>query len=223
MTSKLEKGTIDDSWDLLPWYVNGTVSDAEREQIERDLAASSELREELVEQKRLCAAMEKRDYFDAVEDSQWDRLSGLLDREELSVEAPVLDAPGAEEEANVIPFRSSRKRLSTPLRYGGLIAASLLIVGYLVIVPNTANQDFQTLTNDEVIGDNMLRIKAADGVNTSDIMAYLAEQGLDVVEGPSSTGVYTLRVVNREIDVDALVATMSNAPQIAFVTRIGGE
>lgn len=232
MTSKGESDQMheDGSWDLLPWYVNGTANEDERAQIERDLMVSPALRDELRFQKRLHQGISKRDYFDAVEDAHWERLNGLLDDADGQKPAVV-----ETDTNNVVAFHSKAASAQTVSiantvrsngwRMGGLIAASLVFVAFLTVAPQEKVADFQTLTDETIVERplseaSLLRIKASDSVTSSDMMRYFKEAGLSVLEGPSSTGVYTLELKDGEIDIDKLVRQMWQSDEIDFVTRL---
>ncbi|MEM6679593.1 MAG: hypothetical protein AAF675_17145 [Pseudomonadota bacterium] len=70
-----------EAWELLPWYVNGTLEGEERAALEAWIAGSPLLQAELRVQQRLAREVTEVDVADAAQERIWDGLAQTLARE----------------------------------------------------------------------------------------------------------------------------------------------
>ncbi|MEP3231984.1 MAG: hypothetical protein ABJO30_04080 [Hyphomicrobiales bacterium] len=199
-------------WALLPWYVSGKLDADEHEMVERYISTCPLCQKEVAEQKRLASAINDRNYLDGAEDQSWQNISALVDAESQQSRSNI---------TTLIPKQTKPRALTQWATYG-LIAASALVA--IVIVPNVINQEgkYETLTDNAVVAGEFLRIKAADGIGKTSMLALFEAHNLKLLSGPSPTGVYTVQSKNKQ-SLSPVFAKISDAPEVAFVSHLQGD
>lgn len=209
-----ELSTIDEdaAWDLIPWYVNGTLDDAERRAVEAHMAANPSFRTEVAEQTRLAKTVASLDSMDV----EMERSLSAI-RQQIQAEAPQTRSP----EINSIG--SAVRRLAKLLRWDakiliplGAVAASIVLL--VVALPFTTSQDpsYTTLTSPTTVTDvPQLRVKVSGDATEIELRRLFMTHELQVIDGPSATGVYTLET-SPGGDADEIAAALLQSPQIEF-------
>jgi len=218
----------EEAWDLLPWYVNGTLEEAERREVEDHVGACGICREEV----RYCRAfgeLAREDGDLAV--SPGDGLERLRRR-----------AASAPEGRAEVRRTSSPRRLGpwrrtpTPMRW--LLAAQLaglLLLGGLLAAsvpaptggPVPSAPAFRTLSDPEAIpgfepGTPLLRIVFSEQTREREMRGALISIGGRIVAGPSPTGVYTVAVAPED-DVPRVLETLRSFQQVLFAEAAAGS
>lgn len=83
-----------DVWELIPWYVNGTLDEADRRLVETTAEADPAVAAEIRQQRRIAETMADLDAMDEAEESSWSALSARIAAES----AGKIHMPGAETE-----------------------------------------------------------------------------------------------------------------------------
>ncbi|MEP1441839.1 MAG: hypothetical protein ABJK39_02385 [Hyphomicrobiales bacterium] len=199
-------------WALLPWYITGKLDADEHEMVERYISTCPLCQKEVAEQKHLAAAVSDRHYLDGAEDQSWQNISALV------------DAESQQSRSNIAPLKSkpTKPRALTHWATYGLIAASALMA--IVIIPNVIKQEgeYETLTDNAVVVGEFLRIKAAEGIGKTSMLALFEAHNLKLLSGPSPTGVYTAQSKSKQ-NLAPIFAKISNAPEVAFVSHLQGN
>ena len=187
------------SHELLPWYANGTLSPAEAEAVERELAESEVARGEL----RLWQAV-ARDVMDErampVADGAelgWLRLARQLDaarprprlaRWQMATAAALLAVIGAQ---SVFLYRSDRAHREEIRQLGA--------------APGGVREN-----------EWRVQVRFRDGATLAEIESLLAAAEARVVDGPSALGIYELAVSRaRFADAQAAARWLGEQPVVA--------
>lgn len=199
--------------ELLPWYVNGTLPEAEKQTLETHLGECLPCRAALRDEQRL------------------ERL--VRDHDDL----PLGHAHGVGKLMARIDGRASspmhpRPRLGFGLALGAAVVAAAaiglgLLSPWLPGADERANGEaFTTLSNDAAPGDTAaatgarLDIVFAAGSADSDIEALLRSIDARVLDGPSELGRYTIGVAASDPDaIEALIERLTAEPGVQFVGR----
>lgn len=213
---KLDQITTDDghleAWALLPWYIMDNLDADEHEMVEQHINVCSLCRKEALEQKRFASAISERHYLDDAEDKSWQNISAMV------------DAESQQSSSNIARLISKQTKPRAPTQWAtfGLIAASVLMA--IVIVPNVIKQEgeYETLTDGAVVAGEFLRIKAADGIGRTSMLALFETHNLELLSGPSPTGVYTVKSKSKQ-NLAPTFAEISNAAEVAFVSHLQGN
>jgi hypothetical protein len=146
---------------LLPWHVNGTLSEAEREKVQAHLDVCGNCREEL----SLCT-----DMMDSVRQQE---------------ATPIIPATTAAQVLNDAQDHVARKAQKNRQQRWAIAAAIGLVALLLVIelppssLTDMENQRFETATSAVAPGtmDYVLELRFADGVSSEDRAAIINELG----------------------------------------------
>lgn len=186
---------------LLPFFVNGTLSELENARVMRHLAGCASCHEALDEQRRLQDLMRAAPEPRSNEAAAWARLSRTLDAE---------SRPG---------LRWVRPAWMAGL---GLAAAATLVLMFtpaVLINPDSGAADYRTLTSatpELAPGSGTIRAIFVPQATVGDIEDLLDRTGLQIAGGPTSRGVYLLAPgASGNASRDAL-ATLRDSPLVAL-------
>jgi hypothetical protein len=214
---------------VLPWFVNGTLTGQEHAAVEAHVRDCLRCRSELEQLNRwqgeFSQMMHERPVPPAVASS---RAAALIAR------AAAADGPAPVRESERTPLHAGRRRsvvdaiaawvavpsqwLTAAPRAAVLAISMLLVAGALTWsllprAPDTA--DFRTLTTpDSLPAGQYLRVVLHPQSDAGSMDRLLREFGLTIVAGPSEHGVYTLT-----LDIDdwpQAVATLEADPAVLF-------
>jgi Putative zinc-finger len=175
---------------LMPWYVNGTISELDRQKVDSHLRACAACREELLQERCVYEGVGTEVEVGYISRPSLKRLNVVLDG--IAAGAQRLRAP---------PRAERRSPRSMPRT--GLMAASVaalgLAVGLLVadrwtqLRAQQQQSDYYTVTTAVARPpDEVVRAVFAPNVTLVELKAILDEAQLKIVSGPSEAGVYSL-------------------------------
>lgn len=199
--------------ELLPWFVNGTLTDDERTAVERHVSSCLPCRKALKEELRLRALVAD------------DALSPLSPRHGLDRLLSEIDAADARDRPG---HRETTPRWRDARGLGLAVAASLAIavVGVWTVLsidrPPPAGGDFSTLTGPAAGGAARIDVVFAAGLTAADREAVLGEIHGTIVEGPSDVGRYTIEIEGgsaSEADVEQILARLRQDDRVRLASR----
>lgn len=197
---KTQKAMSNDAvWELIPWYVNGSLSQAETAEVEAYSADCEDFALEIERQRELAKNVAALDPPDYSASRSWEILSAQI----------------AAEERSKHPKRSIwgfLPEIPRGLAVGGALAAVLLVA---VIAQDPDGGGFQTLTNQEQTDPLAIKFQTVSELDPVKLQEILADRDLILVEGPSETGIYRA-VAAAGTDVDAMANALTALPEIAF-------
>ncbi|MEL6575994.1 MAG: hypothetical protein AAFQ81_08900 [Pseudomonadota bacterium] len=223
-----EAGMREEASLLIPWYVNGTLEGEERALVERFMANDADFAAEVERERRVARAVRELDATEEAALESWKQLEARL-----QPAAPVEETPRREAAKGISSTWIERVQamladlpslFATP--YPALGAAAVAVVAALLLMqgpttPVGEEPSFQTLTSEPQLSGPRLRIKAAEAMDQAAVEALAAEHGLEVVDGPTASGIYTM--AGGELPaLETAAEAISAAPGILFVT-IRGE
>lgn len=206
----------DELWELIPWYVNGSLPADEMEAVRQRMEDSPAFADEVRRQTTLAKEVATSDPFEAPTAASWDKLRAQIEAERSPAAAPQTPPRG-----NVVDISAWLGRLQGNLLPAGLaVAAGLALV--LLVLPT--DDGFRTLTGGGAEGAS-IRFQPAEGVAMAELDAILEARGLVRVSGPSEAGVYTAapKVDGAAADLESLSAALKAAPEILFAAPGGSE
>jgi len=201
-------------WDLLPWLINGNLTDAQSARVEAHVAECAACTDELRQQRALR-----------------DRL-----REQSRTSDAILLAPqaGWQKMADRLAVEQGELAAQRPMRtrrtFAGTAAAACVAIAALSAVliwqardraAERAEPRYSTLTADTPkAGANMqLRIVFARDVAVGDTATLLREIPAQIVAGPSEAGVYTVSL-QVETRLPELLARLRDDARVVFVEPV---
>jgi anti-sigma factor RsiW len=191
MTEHITETEREEFEQLLPWYLNGTLGDAERARFEAALPHDAQL------QNALRAAKEDREAVLDLADTIGAPSPQVLDRIMASTEGS-----GAAQrpvfETLVATAKQLLASLSPPALASAIAAVGLLIaveaaaIGWLAWKGSTA--DGPILASQDERGEPTLSflVKFSESARLSDVSQLLGDMGLVIIDGPTADNLYTV-------------------------------
>jgi hypothetical protein len=185
--------------ELLPWFVNGTLTGAEREAVEQHTRACIACRRELKEQQRLHAAVRARRTVDVSAEAGFDRLNAELD-----------GATRAERPR-------WRVRYATAVPFAVAAAAGLAVLAILLLLNPlpTLDGNYSTLATPPASDAALLDIVFAGDTTAAEIQELLDDIRGEIVAGPSEIGRYSVRIAGDQPNGE-LLAALAADPRVRF-------
>ena len=196
--------THDEALELLPWYVNGTLSSAERSRVEQHVRTCLPCRVAMHEQAHLAALLKEQPIVPLSADGAFDRLLAEIDKKQ----RPARSTLG--------PHAPRLGRLTTVIA----LAASLAIAAFLVTLgpESTREATFVTATQSASEGVEIDIVFAAQ-VPEADKHALMREIG-EVMADSSDIGRHRVRLSEQDRDrVDEILARLRGDSRVRFAAR----
>jgi hypothetical protein len=192
--NRIEKGAAEhqEIGELLPWFVNGRLSEADRQRVDAHLRVCEACTDELAAQRRIYGVMSV--------DAGVERMpTAGLNRLRLRIES--LDAAGPAPAAPDEVARSEAPAASSLRQRRSVIAASLAMTAVGALAALLWNQherriapaNYYTVTTTAPQPANTaIRAVFAPTVTLSELQELLDDAHLKIVSGPTEAGVYSL-------------------------------
>jgi anti-sigma factor RsiW len=190
---------------LLPWYVNGTLEADDAAMVEAHLAECAECRADLAAEQVL--AREVAALPIDVEHA-WAALSERIDT-----------AGPPRRLAEPVPFL--RRRVAMGWALGGPLAAAAAVAFAVMVVPDApspAGETYRALGSAPTAQPGNALVMFRPDARDVDLRAALTKAGARVVDGPTASGAYIVRIApdRRGQAIDGLRAT----PQVVLAEPI---
>jgi anti-sigma factor RsiW len=202
---------------LLPWYVNGTVGEHERQRVDAHLTACPGCRDELAQERRIYQGMAAEPAVEYMPAASLKRLQARLDG--------VAGAAPANAEA---PVPAARKPPRRPLAWQGLIAASVAVMAVALSLlaadrwmrSRAAAPDYYTVTSPTAHAPGeVVRAVFSPTITLVELQGILDEAQLRIISGPTEAGVYSL-AANSPRPVSSSLALLRAHPKVRFAESI---
>ena len=209
-SDRFRRNSHRECWDMLPWLVNDTLSDAQRQRLEGHLAECADCRREASEQRLL--------------------------REHLRQEHSVLYAPQASlqkllqriDEADPLPITEGASRRGIAgSRAMKLLVATIVVGAVSFVAMNGVNSwrsqeqrsapSYSTLTSKPAVVASVpgARVVFAPTMSLAQLSELLGAMHAQVVTGPSEAGVYTLVFTSTPSTSNQLTSSQVTSNQAA--------
>lgn len=225
MTNRADE--TDALWELIPWYVNGSLGAAETRAVEARRDADPAFAAEIERQSALAAGLAMQEVPD-LEAAEARSIASLRARIEAEDRARTAAAPAGQ---------AWWTRWLPDLGRGGFAAAGTACAALVAVLflsgvmtgntPDGPGGDYRTLTSDPGAPGTFIKFQPAGGVTRAALERLLAEHGMELVGDASETGVFRARLRDRTgqatgtgtdegLDTDALAGTLMQAEEILF-------
>lgn len=188
---------------LLPWYVTGKISSAERAKVDAYMSSHPESR------KQLAVAREEADIIFAA-DADLQVPHYALDKLKASLAAdPAVRLTSAKDSVmdRVLEYFSGFGAAFSPrqLAYASMTAALLLgVLTGILAGPLTSSQHYTVASKNDAVTTGTFALVALQAATpASTLSAFLAENKFSIVDGPRTGGIYRVRVSDKVLSGDA--------------------
>src|SRR5436305_4868520 len=228
-------------WELLPWYVNGTVSSQDRERVEAHMAGCRRCQDEVEACRRTAAAIKGLgDVAPSPHPVQLQRVLARIDdaeRHERHERKEWRDDEGAAIRFGA-PIRALIAATPRPLRGALLaqVAVIVLLVGVLVWgelhsgasgASSSPPVSYQTLSDPAPApvpgGTVALHLMFSQRATEKEIRELLLNVHGEITAGPSPLGIYTVEVSAAGQPVSAVLAFLRSEPVVTFAEPAAGS
>lgn len=196
-------------WDLIPWYVNGTLPDADIAMVDAHARTCIACSEEIGRQTVLARKVVKTDPFDVPLQRSWDSLRAQVEAD-LKSRQPVRQKRGWMD-----VLQGQGKAV-----WGGLAVACLALV-VVMQVSGPVQDGFVTLTSEPASDTPTIRFQPAGDLTQAQLSALLTPLGVVAIIGPSDAGIYSAFLAEGA-DLPAISDAMMSQPQIVFAAPQAG-
>jgi hypothetical protein len=207
-----------EAWDLIPWLVNERASEDECRRMSVHLASCAECREEVEQQKRLRRLVASDNRIDSVPGASLQKLWARIDTQPANEIAAKVDAP-----------KESGRRFNRSRYLVGALAAAVtieavgltLLGGMLWSQMSGAPASYRTLSApNSFSSDADVRAVFAPSLTVSELQTLLNQLDLEIVGGPSESGVYSLKRAHDEASAQAAAARLRSQPGVRFAEPV---
>lgn len=195
-------------WDLIPWYVNGTLPDADIATVDAHARTCLACSEEIGRQTLLAQKVVKTDPFDVPLQRSWDTLRAQVDAD-LRSRRPV--------KRGWFDVMQGHGRAVL----GGLAVACLALV-MVVQFGGPAQEGFVTLTSEPTSEAPTIQFQLSGDLTQAELTELLTPLGVVAITGPSEAGVYSA-IVPEDADLSAVSDAMMSQAQIVFAAPQVGQ
>ena len=193
------------AFELLPWYVNGTLSDAEHREVERHMRNCLPCRVALLEQRHLATLLKEQPTVPLSAEGGFERLLAEIDASRQSARR------AAGQRALRLP-RLARFAAAAAL------AASLVVAAWLVTLRSDSRREATFVTATQPGGAHAeIDIIFADNVSAADHLALIREIKGVTIDGPSDVGRYRVRLTEGEPGrIDGVIERLRGDARVRF-------
>ncbi|MDB5987635.1 MAG: hypothetical protein JWR16_2688 [Nevskia sp.] len=204
-----------EAWELIPWVVNGTATPEQNRVVEQHLEDCGDCREELVFQSQLHAAMNPESTREAVPKPALDRLWQRID--------------GAAAVQLSRTQRRRQRRIDSGFARGLLALVIVEAIGVATLGGALWKRGeaaahtpvYRTLsTSTETSQHATIHAVLVPSLAVGQLQTLLSASQLQIVGGPSKTGVYALAPMSSSVDTNMALAQLRADPNIRLAEPI---
>jgi hypothetical protein len=199
---------------LIPWYVNCSIGEPERQRVDAHLLLCADCRHTLAQERCVYQGMNAETTLEYMPAASLKRLQARLDSIGTAAAADV-PAGGAARE----------KPAGRSMPWQGLMAASVAVMALALSVlaadrwmqfrAHAAPDYYTTTTSTARAPDEVIRAVFSPTVTLVELQAILDEAGVRIVSGPTEAGVYSLAAKSRR-PVDSSLALLRANAKVRF-------
>ena len=216
-------GEHEEVFGLLPWYLNGTIAERERQKVDEHLRGCAACRDQLTLEHEIYRAMSAESSLEFIPAS-FSHLQARL--EALAPETPAAHEPSPRQSAS--ERGTSRRR---PMPWPRLAAASIAILALGLLTLFSADRwlqiralpaEYRTVTTATPRApDEVIRAVFSPAITLVELQEILDEAQLRIISGPTEAGVYSLAANSKQpVPVSLSLLRRHAAVRFAESTRV---
>jgi hypothetical protein len=201
--------------ELLPWLVNNSLAEAERDLVHAHAVSCVVCRRELHELENLRDSIANVSAATEIPAPDMRRINSRI------------DALIEKESRGQLLLSSIHEFFRSPWRFAFIAQTAVVAVLATVLLWPAADEPaFTTLTNPQALPEGQyVRVVFKPALPASELSSLLDTMNLTIVDGPSDRGVYTLRLSETltTADREAVVADLSSNESVMFAQPVPGR
>jgi hypothetical protein len=197
---------------LLPWYVNQTLEDRDRQRVDAHLGICTACREDLAAQRRICEAIAAQPALDYMPMASLKRLQTRLDA--MQSGSAAMPAPPKEPPT----YRASPWRGWMAASIAAMAVAVALVAAdrWVQVEARRTQPNYRTVTSSAPRAQGeVIRAVFSPNITLVELQTILDEAQLRIISGPTEAGVYSL-ASNSTLTVRASLALLRRHPTVRF-------
>ncbi|HEX3912649.1 MAG TPA: zf-HC2 domain-containing protein [Steroidobacteraceae bacterium] len=195
---------------LIPWYVNETIDEAERQRVENHVAVCAECRADLSVQQRIFEGIDAEPALDYMPVASLKRLQTRLDALQ---SAPALAPPPEQQSDGRMPWRGW---MAASIAAMAVAVALLAVDGWVRFEARLTQPNYRTVTNSSPRPQGeVIRAVFSPTITLVELQSILDEAQLKIVSGPTEAGVYSL-ASKSTLPVRSSLALLRRHPAVRF-------
>ena len=209
-------------FELFPWYLNGTLSEPERQRVDEHMRVCAACRDQLDRERDIYRSMSAESSVEFIPAS-FSRLQARLDA--LSPERPGASEPSVPRSAS--PHETSRRRGAVPWPRLAAASIAILALGAFVSADRWMQirgrpSEYRTVTTAAPRApDEVIRAVFSPAITLVELQAILDEAQLRIISGPTEAGVYSLAANSgRPVTVSLSLLRRHASVRFAESTRV---
>ena len=208
--------------DLLPWYVNGRLQNADRNRVSSHLQQCAKCSAELRLQQQLHDVINASVKVEIAPQPSFNKLWDKIVAEELSEEQQLLRPRVATSWA---PTRMTVQWLRAHWMSFALVTQTAMIIALIGLtvfrqngIVNNDADAYRTVTSVAPMNGVIIHVVFDDAIRLVDVKDILLRSNLQVASGPTAAGVYSLRPADTHADFNArgVVHSLREDPRVRF-------
>ena len=212
--------------ELIPWYVNGTISAIDRQKLDTHFVTCAACRDEMLEERRIYQVMSADPDVEYIPAASFQRLQARIE----DGEAAPASAPKAS--ASRFSRRAPAPGVDRQAPLQRLVAAMAVLVLAISLVSadkwfrlrgRELPSDYHTVTSSAPRAPSeVIRAVFSPTITLVELQAILDEAQLRIVSGPTEAGVYSLAAnTDRPVNSSLALLRRHSAVRFAESTEIG--
>jgi hypothetical protein len=205
-----ENFSHEQAMELLPWLVNDSLDESEKEAVLEHAHACVICRRELSSLQKIRDSVSDTSSTLPIPEPDMRRINAQIDE--------IIDGRKSWR-GLIIRFRNlfnSRGRIAFAAQSVVLLALVMILVW-----PEPEDAQFETLTQTDSLPDgHYVRVVLSPDIQQSQLKDFLDQHELTIARGPSNRGVYTLGVASRTQNIDMLVSNLQGDPIVLFAQPV---
>jgi Putative zinc-finger len=202
-----------ENWELLPWYVNGTLAGQELARVESHLAVCPACKEEVVRWRHIAVATRLADEsVPPPATAGWARMMARIDAIEANEQQAYNGRSTLWQQLRSVAalFQQTPRLMRVALAFEG--ALTLLLAGVIVWQAQSTPRFYKTLSSPAVLSQHVghIRLVFTEDITEKELRELLTSVRATIIKGPSQVGAYTVEVP-LEDNVPAALQTLLGA------------
>jgi Putative zinc-finger len=182
---------------LIPWYVNGTLGERDRQRVDSHLRTCASCRDDLLHERRVYQGIAAETGIEYMPAASLKRLQARLDNLEAKAAPP--DVPVVEQSV-----RGGRRTMSWQRSVAASVAVMAVALSLIAadrwmhLRSRVSSPSYHTVTTSEARApDEVIRAVFSPTITLVELQTILDEAQLRIISGPTEAGVYSLAANSR--------------------------